>query len=289
MSKQNYVITTDTAADLPESFLKAHCRDVHPLYVNIDGENHSGATLDVKEFYDQMRSGKPVSTNATMLEDIEKSFRAILEEGLDILHISFSSGLSCTYSNTVIVANQLREEYKERTIMVIDSLCASMGQGLFVYYACKLREEGKSITEVYEWLLENRLHVCHHFTVDDLHYLQRGGRISKSVAIVGSLIKVKPVLFVDNEGHLIPLTNVRGRKKALVALVDEMIKRMGSCKNEIIFISHGDDLESAEFVRDLVKERTGIDSFMINLISPVIGAHSGPGTIALFSLGEARQ
>ena len=213
-----------------------------------------------------------------------------LTAGKDILCISFSSALSTTYQSACIAAEDLRAEHPEAKIIVIDSLCASMGEGLFVHKAVMMKEEGKSIDEIAAWLEENKLHVVHNFTVDDLFHLYRGGRVSKTAAVVGSMINLKPILHVDNEGHLIPLSKVRGRKKSLIALVDSMEKQIGAWrdKNDIVFISHGDSLEDAQFVAELIKKRLGIENFLINHIGPTIGAHSGPGTIALFYMGDYR-
>ena len=214
----------------------------------------------------------------------------VLKTGEDALVITFSSGLSTTYQSAEIAASELREKYPERKIYVVDSLCASLGQGLFVYYAAKKRTAGMGLEELYSWCLENRLHLCHWFTVDDLMYLKRGGRVSAATALVGTMLSIKPVLHVDDEGHLIPLSKVRGRKKSLNALVDGMEKQMGSFreKNDIIFLSHGDCYEDALYVQEQIKKRFGIEKFMISPVGPTIGAHSGPGTVALFFMGEAR-
>jgi DegV family protein with EDD domain len=182
----------------------------------------------------------------------------------------------------------LKDEYPDRKIAVVDSLCASLGQGLFVDGAIRKRDEGCSLEETVSWLEENKLHVCHIFTVDDLKYLKNGGRISRTTAILGTLINVKPVLHMDNEGHLVPLFNVRGRKKALTSLVDKMEETVGQYKNVRVFISHADSMDDAKFVGDLVSKRFGISEIMYGDIGPVIGSHSGPGTLALFYFGESR-
>ena len=205
-----------------------------------------------------------------------------------MLCIAFSSGLSGTYHSICLAAEELREKYPEATISVVDSLCASMGEGLLIHKAAMLKEAGKSLQEVTQWLEENKLHLCHNFTVDDLFFLHRGGRVSKTTAIVGSALGIKPVLHVDNEGKLVPVGKVRGRKQSLIALVDRMVKQVQGVENDIVFISHGDCLEDAEFVRDQIKERLGIQNFMINYIGPTIGSHSGPGTVALFFMGQSR-
>ena len=177
-----------------------------------------------------------------------------------------------------------------RSIIVIDSLCASLGEGLLVHKAVMLKESGKSFSETADWIEKNKLHIVHNFTVDDLNHLYRGGRVSKATAFLGTIVNIKPILHVDDEGHLIPLSKVRGRKKSLIALVDSMEQQMGTWKekNDIVFISHGDSLADAKFVATLIKERFGIDSFLINYVGSTIGAHSGPGTIALFYLGDYR-
>ena len=228
------------------------------------------------------------TTNASIPDEVQNSFEAYLKEGYDILHISFSSGLSASHNNARIAANELAEQYPDRKIILVDSLCASLGQGLFVHYAVTMKEQGKSIEEVAAWLEENKLHLCHQFTVNDLFHLHRGGRVSKATAIIGTLINVKPVLHVDNEGHLTSVCNVRGRKKALLKLVELMGEQIDGYQNDIVFISHGDCLEDAEFVAAQVKERFGIQNFLIDYVSPTIGAHSGPGTVALFYLGNTR-
>lgn len=286
-----FVICTDSTCDLPYSFITENGVVIQPLeYTNGQDTFKDGPTTDLKQFYDNMRNGVTYKTNASNPTDIEETFRMVLNEGKDILHIGFSSGLSSSFANTQLVANELSEEYPDRRIIALDSLAASMGQGLLVYYACKMKREGASMDEIADWLRENILHACHQFTVDDLKYLMRGGRVSKVSWLLGTLINIKPVLHVDDEGHLIPLAKVRGRKKSLISLVDNMEQTMGSYKdrNEIVLISHADCIEDAEFVGNLVKERFGITNIVYNYINTVIGSHSGPGTVALFFLGETR-
>ena len=286
-----FVICTDSTCDLPYSFITENGVVIQPLeYTNGQDTFKDGPTTDLKQFYDNMRNGVTYKTNASNPTDIEETFRMVLNEGKDILHIGFSSGLSSSFANTQLVANELSEEYPDRRIIALDSLAASMGQGLLVYYACKMKREGASMDEIADWLRENILHACHQFTVDDLKYLMRGGRVSKVSWLLGTLINIKPVLHVDDEGHLIPLAKVRGRKKSLISLMDNMEQTMGSYKdrNEIVLISHADCIEDAEFVGNLVKERFGITNIVYNYINTVIGSHSGPGTVALFFLGETR-
>ena len=291
MGDFNFIITTDTCCDLPKSYIKENGLDVVTLYYNMKGVAYGkDVELEVKAFYDMMRAGEMPTTMAANPEELREMFEKYLKAGKDVLHLAFSSELSSSYSNAAVVARELNEEYTDNKVVVIDTLSASLGQGLVIYKAVQLREDGWSIDEVARWVEENRLHFCHQFTVDDLNHLYRGGRVSKLTAVAGTLIQVKPILHVNDEGKLIPIGKVRGRKKSLMALVDYMERTIGSYrdKNDIVFISHGDALEEAEYVAGLVKERFGIENFLIHPVSPTIGAHSGPGTIALFYMGDRR-
>lgn len=288
-----YIITTDSTCDLPKSYIKENNIRVLPLTYVLEGVTYNiDKTLPINEFYGKMKSGAMPTTSQVNPEEAKEAFLSILEDGVGILHIAFSSGLSGSYNSARIAAEELREENPEYVICVIDSLCASLGEGMLVHKAVKLKEQGKTIQEAVKWLEANKLHVCHNFTPDDLNHLYRGGRVSKTAAILGTMANVKPVLHVDDEGHLIPLSKVRGRKKSLVTLVDNMEKQIGSYieenKRDGVFIGHGDVEEDARFVADLVKERFGIDSFLINYVGPVIGSHTGPGIMALFFMGEKR-
>ncbi len=288
---KEFIITTDTTCDLPDEYLKMHHINLLPLYYSFNGTVYGGAgDLEPKEFYKIMRDGAMPTTMAVNPDIARQEFMNYIEKGYDILHIAFSSGLSGSCSVAATVAREICEEISDAKIIVIDSLCASLGEGLLVDKAMKLKKQGKSIDEIADWLEKNKLNLCHIFTVDDLYHLHRGGRVSKTAAVIGTLINVKPVLHVDNEGHLIPLTNVRGRKKSLSALVDQMQHRVEGFldQNDTVFISHGDSLEDAEFVASLVKQRFGIQDILIHYISPTIGSHSGPGTIALFFMGNPR-
>lgn len=288
---KDFVITTDTTCDLPKDYISEHNLKLLPLYYNFNGEVY-GDKLELSpgEFFDKMRGGEMPTTMAVNPDTAKKIFTDILKEGYDIIHISFSSALSGSCSVAVTVAAELREEYPDSKITVVDSLSASMGEGLLVHKAVLMKEEGKSYKEIVEWLENNKLKLCHMFTVDDLHHLHRGGRVSRTAAIIGTLINVKPVLHVSNEGRLVPLNNVRGRKKALIALVNNMEKRIDGYlyKNDIIFISHGDCLEDAQTVASMITERFGISNIVINYVCPTIGAHSGPGTVAVFFMGNER-
>lgn len=285
-----YIISTDCMADLPAGFIEEHHLSVHPLYYMMGEKTYNALedALPEKEFYSRMRSGEMPTTMASNPDYIKKSFEKNIADGYDILHISFSSGLSSSYSNSVFTAKEVQEQHPDSKIIVIDSLCASLGQGLLIYYACKKQAEGASIEETASYVESIKLHVCHQFTVDDLFHLHRGGRVSKATAILGTIANIKPILHVDDAGHLINISKIRGRKRSLIALVDNMEKTMGNYENPVVFISHGDCLEDAEFVKQQIEERFGIHEFLINYVGCTIGAHSGPGTIALFFLGETR-
>ena len=288
----SFLITTDTTADLPEDYLIKHNINTLSLTYTLEGTTYDREhPLDVKEFYNKMRGGSLPTTSQVNPETAKTVLKEIAEKNqCDILHIAFSSGLSGSYGSVRIAVQELEEENFPYRILVVDSLCASLGEGLLVHKAVTMRDQGASLDETLKWLEENKLHIVHNFTVDDLNHLYRGGRVSKTAAFIGTIVNIKPILHVDNEGHLIPLSKVRGRKKSLISLVDSMEKQMGSYRdqNDIVFISHGDSIEDANFVANLIKERFGISSFLINYVGPTIGAHSGPGTIALFYMGEYR-
>lgn len=287
-----FIITTDTTADLPESYIQEHKLGMLSLTCTMDGVTYDyDHPLDVNKFYTSMRAGSLPTTSQVNPENAKEVFKQCATDGnCDILHIAFSSGLSGSYNSAYVAAKELEEEGFPHRIVVVDSLCASLGEGLIVHKAVVMHENGASLDEIVKWLEDNKLHVVHNFTVDDLNHLYRGGRVSKTAAFLGTIVNIKPILHVDNEGHLIPLAKVRGRKKSLIALVDSMEQQMGSYReqNDTVFISHGDTLEDAQYVADLIKERFGIESFLISYIGPTVGAHSGPGTIALFYMGAYR-
>lgn len=289
---KNFVITTDTTADLPADYIEKHGLSLMSLTYTIEGNTYTWEhPLPVTDFYRMMRNGSLPTTSQVNPDEARAMLENIIAtQDVDILHIAFSSGLSGSYNSVRLAAEELSEKYPGNRIIVVDSLCASLGEGLLVHKAVMMKEAGKSLDETAKWVEENKLHVVHNFTVDDLYHLYRGGRVSKTAAFVGTVINLKPMLHVDDEGHLIPLSKVRGRKKSLIALVDAMEQQIGSWrdKNDIIFISHGDALEEAEYVASLVKERLGYDSFLINYVGSTIGAHSGPGTMALFYMGDYR-
>lgn len=290
--KREYVIITDGNSDLPKEFAQEHQIELMMMGFSIDGEEYLTSSnpreMDSKEFYAKMRAGADTKTVALEPEVIRSYMKKHLDQGKDVLYLAFSSGLSGTCQNGVRVAQELSEEYPDAKIRVVDSLAASLGQGLMVYYAAGLKKDGKTLDEVAADVEENRLKFCHYFTVDDLNFLHRGGRVSKTTAIVGSLLGIKPVLHVDDAGKLIAIGKVRGRKQSLDALVDKMGGKLGQNKNEMVFISHGDCEQDAEYVAGQVKKKFGIKSFLLNYIGSSIGSHSGPGTVALFFIGDSR-
>ena len=289
---KEFVIVTDTTTDLPRDYVEKHHLYMMSLPYTLEGTSYTWEKpMPVKDFYDKMRAGSLPTTSQANPEEAALLYESILKDNdVDILHIAFSSGLSGSFNSCRIASADVCEKYPDHRIVVVDSLAATLGQGLLVYKAVQLKEAGKSLDEVAAWVEENQYHLVHNFTVDDLFHLHRGGRLSKTAAIVGTMINLKPVLHVDDEGHLVMLSKVRGRKKSLIGLVDCMEKQLGDWKdkNDIIFISHGDCLEDAQFVADLIKERFGYENFMIDYIGATIGAHSGPGTVALFYLGDHR-
>ena len=284
----NYVLVTDSACDiLPDKLAEWKVEMIPLAYLFTDtGKEQLDHEEPIREFYKSMRDGRVAKTSSVNEDRFNNAFTPILEAGNDILYLAFSSGLSVTCENGKKVAAMLQEKYAERRIVVIDSLAASAGQGLFVYRAVQNRDRGMSLEENAKALEADILHVCHWFTVDDLVYLKRGGRISRTTALLGTALNVKPVLHVDNEGHLIKMTQVRGRKKS--------IRRMAEALGETIlpdspvFISHGDCIEDAETLKEILAKEYGKEVTLITWIGSVIGAHSGPGTLALFFMGKVR-
>lgn len=287
-----YVIVTDSSADLTDGMVKELGVEVLPLSFTVKGQTYhnypDNRDMDPKDFYAMLRSGEMATTAAVNVADYTSALEPLLESGKDVLVLAFSSGLSATYQSSVIAVNELKDKFPERKIFTVDTLCASMGQGLLVYLAAKKQQAGATIEEVRDWTEENKLKLCHWFTVDDLHFLKRGGRISAATAVVGSMLHIKPVLHVDDEGHLINMGKVRGRGASLTAMVDHMEETAIDPAEQVVFISHGDCLADAEKVAADVKKRFGAKEVVINYVGPVIGAHSGPGTLALFFLGSKR-
>lgn len=289
---ESFKIITNTTADLPLDYIKEHHLGLVYFNYIMDGVSYGkDKELDWKEFYRLMRQeGKMPTTSQVNPEQYKEYFTEFLKENKKLLYISFSSGLSGSCSNAMLAARELMEEEEGCQIVVVDSKCASMGEGLFVHKAVQKKEQGCSMEDIADYLEKLVPHLTHVFTVDDLNHLYRGGRVSKATAIVGTIAGIKPILHVDDEGRLIPISKTRGRKKSLNALVDYMEEKTKGYtgENDIVFISHGDALEDAEYVKREIEKRFGISKFLINHIGPTIGAHSGPGTIALFFEGNDR-
>ena len=285
----NYKIITDSGCDLPKATAESLGLTVSPLFVNFRGATIPDSVDEgIQEMYAGLRAGEPASTSAINPQQWSDAIEPVLAEGLDALVLTFSSGLSTTYQSAVIASNELAEKYPQRKIRVVDTLAASLGQGLLVWYACKKQQEGMELDALADWVTENRFRLCHWFTVDDLMYLKRGGRVSAATALVGTMLNIKPVLHVDDEGHLISKAKVRGRKAAIEALAAKMEQLGLPGENDTVFICHGDCLEDAKKLEAIVKEKFGVKEVFIGYTGAVIGSHSGPGTLALFFLGEHR-
>ncbi len=290
--EQNYVIVTDSSCDLPAELAQELELAVLPLTLTLGGKEYAnyldGREIGFSEFYGRIRQGEAAVTAAANLEGYLSIMEPILQAGKDILLLVFSSGLSSTYQVSLLAAEELSQKYPQRKILPVDTLCASLGQGLLVYLAARQRGEGKSLQEVRDWVEKEKYHLCHWFTVDDLMYLKRGGRLNAATALVGTALGIKPVLHIDNEGHLINMGKARGRRASLTALVDKMAELAVEPQGQVAFISHGDCLEDAKAVEQMLKQRLGVKKVIISYVGPVIGAHTGPGVVALFFLGKER-
>lgn len=284
----SYQIITDSCCDFTAKLYKEHRVGCAPLTVSYNGEVHKNFSDEtaVKAFYDLIREGVATSTAAAGPADWADLMQPILERGEDVLALCFSSGLSTTYQSAVIAAKDLREAYPQRTIEVVDTLSAALGQGLLLHFACRKRDEGMSLADLTAWVEENRYHLCHWFTVDDLTHLKRGGRVSATTALVGTMLNIKPVLHVDNDGHLINTAKVRGRKASLEYMARKL--KETATDTDTIFIGHGDCPADAQTLADILKEQCGVKNVYIGYVGPVIGAHTGPGVLALFFLGTQR-
>ncbi len=289
---RDYIIITDSTTDLPASYALENNLVVIPMKFSMDGKEYSNyldeREMTNKEFYENERNNKIAKTAQLTMYEIEDVYRKYLDQGLDILAIGFSSGLSGTFNSMRLAKEELEEEYKDAKIVIIDSLCASLGEGLFVYYAVENKKKGLSLTDNEKNLLELRPHLCHWFTVLNLETLRRGGRVSNVAAFVADTLNIKPVLHVDDAGHLIAMRKTIGRKRSLLALVDKLEETIDRKEPQMIMIGHGDCLDDALFVAEEVKKRVAVKDVLINCIGPVIGAHSGPGTLALFFVGSKR-
>jgi DegV family protein with EDD domain len=289
MANRPYTLFCDTTCDLPEERLaKMDCK-LLPLTFEIDGKPYTTADISMQEFYRRMREDAVTKTSQISVGVCEDAFEEEIKNGRDVLYLAFSSGLSGTYNSANIAKNNLMEKYPEAKIVVVDSLSASSGEGLLLIYAEQKKREGLTIDQLEAWIEVNRYKICHVFTVDDLKYLFRGGRVSRAAALAGTVLGIKPVLNVDNDGHLIPQDKVRGRKQSINRLGDMIRERKGNNENKIVTMSHGDCIEDAKYAEKMLKEIFGEDTeVVIAYTGPVIGAHSGPGTLALFFKGDYR-
>lgn len=284
----NFEIYTDSCCDLPKGIVEQCNIQVMQLEVTIDDKTPVlNRDIESKAFYDQLRAGANAKTNAVTPGFFDEHMRKSLEEGKDILYLGFSSGLSVTYNNGVMVMSELQDEFPERKLMHIDTLCASVGQGLLAYYAAELRDAGAAIEEVFEKIMVAKDYIHHVVTVDDLFFLKRGGRLSAVSAIAGSMLKVKPIILVDEAGHLVNVATVRGRKNALKDLYERMKASENFAELGYVFISHADCVNDARYIESLISEEFPAVKVLISDIGPVIGAHTGPGGLAVCFLGKS--
>lgn len=287
-----YEIITESTANLTDDIINEFGIKIISLSYCIGNEviesYENGKSSDAKAFYERMRQGELASTSQVTRQTYRAAFEQALKNGSDVLYIGFSSALSGSFNSASMVADELREAYSDRKIIAVDTLAASMGQGLLVYYAALFRKQGKTIEEVADWLNANLLRLCHWFTVDDLKYLKRGGRISPTTALVGTLMGIKPILHVDDEGRLVSVGKVRGRRHSVEEIFKHMKETIENPEDQMIFISHGDCLEDAQYLESLIRNEIKVKDIVINYIDAVIGSHSGPGTLAVFFLGSKR-
>ncbi len=286
---RDYIITVNSTVDTGKEWLEERNVPVIPLKYTIDGQEYTDMYgLSDKEFFQKLREGKMSVTSQINPEEAKEMLEPYVKDGKDVLHLAFSSALSGTCNSMKIAAEELQEEHPEAKVIVVDTLCACMGEAMLLYYALKQKEAGKTIEEVAQWAEENKRHVCHNVTVDDLFHLHRGGRVSKTAAVLGTMVKVKPIIHMDDNGALQVIGKERGRKKSLHKIVDMAVERSEGWDNEIIMITHGDCLEDAEYVAKLVREKMGVENVFIHNIGTVIGSHTGPGVVATFCMGNKR-
>lgn len=290
-NKMETVIIIDSTSDLPKEYIEKNNVPALGMTVSFMGKEYKddfGVSLSYKAFYDGVRKGEMPATAQINAYSYAEEFKSHVSKGKSVICIVFSSALSGSYNSACIARDMLLEEYENADITVIDSKCASLGEGLLDYYAIEMLKAGKSKDEIVSWIESNKLKINHWFTVDDLNHLKRGGRVSSTAAVIGTLLDIKPILYVDNEGRLIPVTKVKGRKKSIKALAEELNKRIVNPEEQVIFISHGDCYEDAKLLEKLILEKHKVKDIIINPIGPAVGSHSGPGTVALFFLGEQR-
>ncbi len=286
---ENYVILTDSSCDLNRQEIEALGVKVLSLEVLVDGGDPIlNEDIEVADFYRKLREKSSVTTSAVSIERFTQFMEPYLAEGKDVLYLGFSSGLSGTYNAGFFAARELAEKYPERKVATVDTLCASRGQGLLVYHCAKRQQAGASLEEVRAWAEENKLHLCHWFTVDDLFFLKRGGRVSSATAVMGTMLSIKPVMHMDDKGKLINVAKARGRRASIDALLAKMKETAIAPETQTCFICHGDCAEDAAYAAEWMKKELGVPEVLVDYTGPVIGAHSGPGTLAIFFLGTER-
>ena len=289
---RDYVIMTDSCCDLTDQMARDLELEVLPLTMHMDGQDYpndlAGTAISNQEFYKRIRAGKLATTSAVNVGQFQDAMRRVLESGRDIVCVCFSSALSTTYQSAVIAAEDLRAEFPEAEIHVVDSLSASLGQGLLLYLAVEQKRKGLTAAELAKWVEDNRLTVCHWFTVDDLNFLKRGGRVSATTALLGTMLSIKPIMHTSDEGKLVPVGKARGRKAAIAALLDKIEALSIHPEKQTMFICHADCEADAKAVAQTIQDRFGTPTVHINYIGPVIGSHTGPNTMGIFFVGTQR-
>lgn len=288
----SFAIVTDSSCNLPNAVIDKYDLHIASLDFLVDGKPYSsyvkGEENDLQRFYTMMRNREHIKTSAANAQKWTEVIEPVLQAGQDVLVMAFSSALSVTAQEAFNACNSLREKYPERQILAVDTLCAALGEGLLVTYACQMREQGSNLADTYQWVEDNKRKLCHWFTVDDLFFLKRGGRVSAATAVLGTMLGIKPVMHVDDDGRLINVAKARGRKSSLDALIDQMEKTAIEPEKQLVYVTHGDCLEDAEYLAQQCRERLHVKDVMINILDPVIGSHAGPGTASIFFMGEHR-
>lgn len=285
------VIITDSCSDLPLEFVEQYQIPVVNMNFRLGDNDYLddfGKTISYKQFYDAVRDGQMSTTSQVNVQDFIDIYRKYVQKGVSLIYICFSSALSGTYNNAVIARNMILEEYPTADITVIDTKAASMGEGILVHHAVKMLENGASKEKIVDWVENNKLRIAHWVTVEDLNHLKRGGRLTGAAAFVGTVLNIKPIIHVDNDGRLVPVGKIKGRKKSIRTLVEKMEKTIQNPEEQTIFINHGDSPDDANYMADLIRSKFKVKDIIINHIGPVIGSHSGPGTLALFFIGSER-
>lgn len=292
MENRKYRIVTDSSANLTDELIDKYDIGIASLVFYSGNKEFTsyvkGVKTDLKQFYDMLRKKDALITSCVNEATFIEVFEPTLQEGLDILYIGFSSALSATYISGEKAAAALRKKYPERKIITVNTLGASLGEGLLVLYAARMKEAGASMKEVQNWLEQNRLKLCHYFTVDDLFFLFRGGRVKKTSYLIANLVNIKPIMHMDDYGRLIPIGKVMGRKKSLNTIAEMVIRDIVDPEDQTICVSHGDCIEDVEYLKEKIEEKIKVKEWVINYVDPVVGAHSGPGTVAIFFLGNHR-